>query len=461
MRVVVIGAGVTGLAVAWKLASDHEVVILERQSSIGGIATSFRHLNFTLDSGPHKVYSLVPGVLDEMKALLGDSAIAIPKTSGAIVAGKRLDYPVKFSDLILKLSPLLSLRLGFGYGVALLSSFFRRRKPVSYADYFRQGFGVPAYNLVFRPIAEKSFGNPEQLDAELARKRVPYTGVVKMLKSMFFRDKRLSAEHFYYPRQGFVEMSNILLNNVIKDKGKIIFDAEVKGFEAEGSRISAVKFLHGGRMKRIAADFVVSSMPVTVLPAMFNAPPDVMSAASQLKYRSLLLVYILVNKPKVMKDVWTFVADRSFVFQRVSEQKNFSPELGPEGQTVLVAEVMCTANDDAWNSPDDYLYRRVIDDLVKAKFISPGEGLPFHVLRLKDVYPVYAIGYREKLAKVLSFTDQFENFITIGRLGLFNYNNTDHCIDMAIWASKHIRGKKPLSEWIETRKRFDEYVIVD
>ena len=38
MRIVVIGAGVTGLAVAWKLAG-HEVVILEKRPAIGGIAT--------------------------------------------------------------------------------------------------------------------------------------------------------------------------------------------------------------------------------------------------------------------------------------------------------------------------------------------------------------------------------------------------------------------------------------
>ena len=56
--------------------------------------------------------------------------------------------------------------------------FFRRKTPKSYADYFRHNFGVPAYNLVFRPIAEKSWGNPENLAAELARRIVPDRGAI-------------------------------------------------------------------------------------------------------------------------------------------------------------------------------------------------------------------------------------------------------------------------------------------
>lgn len=461
MRVVIIGAGVTGLAVAWKLVKDHEVVILEKRSVIGGIATTFKHKDFLLDSGPHKIYSLIPGIMEEMKALLGPEATTIPKTSGVIVAGKRLDYPVKIVDLLLKLNPLISLKLVTGYALALFLSFFRKNKPVSYADYFRQNFGSPIYNLVFKQLAEKSWGDPEKLTEDFARRRVPYGGVVNMIKTMLFQDKRLSAENFYYPRQGFIEMSKIMLDKVLQGGGKIIYNANVKKFNTEENKVVSVTFEHESALKKLSADYVVSSAPITVLPSMLNAPPEVMTSASELKFRSLMLVYILVNKSKVTNDVWTFVPDRDFIFQRISEQKNFSKQMGSEKQSVLITEVMCYANDSLWNTDDADLYKRAIADLIKAKFVKEGEAEGFYVLRLKNIYPVYEIGYKEKLDKVLGYTDQFENFITLGRLGLFNYNNTDHCIDMAIWASNHIRSRKPIRDWIQTRKRFDDYVIVD
>jgi len=389
MRVVIVGAGVTGLAVAWKLSKDHEVILLERKNFIGGIATSFKHQNFTLDLGPHKIYSLIPGILEEMRNLLGPEAITIPKTSGVIVAGKRLDYPIKFFDLFLKLSPLTSFKLGMGYGIALLLSFFRKKKLVSYADYFKANFGVPAYELVFKPLALKSWGDPETLTAELARKRSPYSGVFKMLKTMLFKDRKLSADNFYYPRRGFIEMSKIMLNHVLNSKGSILFNAEVKKFGITDNRITSVEFEHEGHVKKIGADYVVSSAPVTVLPSMFNASPELMTSASELKWRSLLLVYVLVNRSRVMQDVWTFVPDKNFIFQRISEQKNFSRELGPENQTVLVTEVMCTYNDNLWSAPDEEMYRKVIPDLVRAGFVKDGEAAGFYVARVKNIYPVW------------------------------------------------------------------------
>ncbi len=461
MRVVIIGAGVTGLAVAWKLSRDHEIVILEKNSQIGGVATTFRRGGFTLDTGPHKIYTLVPGILDEIKSLLGTEAITISKASGVIIAGKRLDYPIMFSDLLLRLNPLTSVRLGVGFGVAVLLSFLRRGEPVSYAQYFKRNFGVPAYNLVFRQLAEKSWGDPERITADFARRRVPYNGVFQMLKTMLFKDRKLSAEDFYYPRKGFVELSQIMLDKSLQNKGSIILNAEVKKFETEGDKVTAVTFSHEGRLKKISADYVVSTASLTALPSMFGAPPEVMVAASELKYRSLLLVYILVKKPKVTNDIWTFVPDRNFVFQRLSEQKNFNAEMGPEDSTVITAEVMCAANDAMWNASDEELYGKVIADLVKAGFVSQGEASGFYVIRMKNIYPVYELGYRQRVDRILRFTDQFDNFITLGRLGLFNYNNADHYVDMAIWAASHIRSRKPIRDWLPTRKRFDSYVIVD
>lgn len=461
MRVVIIGAGVTGLATAWKLAKDHEVVLLEKRPTIGGIAITVKHKDFKLDSGPHKIYSLIPGILEEMKALLGPESSQIPKSSSVIIEGRRLDFPIRFFDLLLKLPPTLSIRLGFDYGIAFLKSLVVRKKPVTYADYFKKNFGSTAYEHVFRPMAEKSFGDPNKLDAEFAARRVPYNGVFKMLKSMFFKDKSLSAEHFYYPKSGFVEMSNIMLRKAQEHGAKIVYGAQVEHFENDGSKITNVIFTQEGHKKKIAADFVVSTARLTDLPLMLNAPPEVVSSASHLKWRSILLVYVHVPRPQIMKDNWVFVPDSRFIFQRVSEQKNFSKSMGPENESVLITEVMCSFDDERWRMPAEELYEKVIADLRKAGFIAENEGTGYYVLRLKDIYPVYDVGFRERLDKVLSYADQYENFITLGRLGLFNYNNTDHCVDMAIWAANHIRARKPIADWIATRKRFDEYVIVD
>ncbi|KJQ55283.1 phytoene desaturase family protein [Microbacterium sp. SA39] len=69
-RVVVIGAGVGGLAVAGLLSRDgHEVVVLEKNDRIGGRAGTLERDGFRFDSGPS--WYLMPEVFDHFFAMMG------------------------------------------------------------------------------------------------------------------------------------------------------------------------------------------------------------------------------------------------------------------------------------------------------------------------------------------------------------------------------------------------------
>jgi len=74
-RVIVIGAGVAGLAVAGLLARDgHEVVVLEKNDRIGGRAGTIEREGFRFDSGPS--WYLMPEVFDHYFAMMGTSTDA-------------------------------------------------------------------------------------------------------------------------------------------------------------------------------------------------------------------------------------------------------------------------------------------------------------------------------------------------------------------------------------------------
>lgn len=71
-RVVVIGAGVAGLATAGLLARDgHEVVVLEKNDRVGGRAGTLERGGFRFDSGPS--WYLMPEVFDHFFAMMGTS----------------------------------------------------------------------------------------------------------------------------------------------------------------------------------------------------------------------------------------------------------------------------------------------------------------------------------------------------------------------------------------------------
>src|SRR5690242_20272396 len=70
MKVIVIGAGLGGLAVALRLqAAGHEVVVFEQREAPGGRASQLKRGGYTWDTGPSLI--TVPWVLEETFAAGG------------------------------------------------------------------------------------------------------------------------------------------------------------------------------------------------------------------------------------------------------------------------------------------------------------------------------------------------------------------------------------------------------
>ena len=60
-RVIVLGAGPTGLSCAWQLVSAGlTVTVLEKRQEVGGHGATHTIHGYNVDEGPHKLYPQVP-----------------------------------------------------------------------------------------------------------------------------------------------------------------------------------------------------------------------------------------------------------------------------------------------------------------------------------------------------------------------------------------------------------------
>lgn len=468
-NIVVLGAGVGGLAAGYFLArtGKYHVTVLEKAPVIGGLCATFEHNGFQLDYGAHKLYSVIPGIMDEIQDLMGERLLRLPKKNRLFLRGQLVDYPLRLGNLAKVLGPGTFLQLGFGYGLELLKGIFNRSPPASYEDYIIRRFGRPTYELVFKPLAEKVWGDPATLHPEMARTRVPASGgfeVILKLLGLKKETAETNAEFFYYPRKGFGDWPQALAEKIEEYGGSILRNADITALRKADGKITAVEADIDGKPVSFPSDYVVSSIPLPVIGKMVLSSDDKIfsQAVEGLQFRHLILVYIFLNRDLVMDDQWIFFPQKDVIFSRLFEQKQMNPELGPKGSTVVTADFTTTESSELWRTSDEVLAEKVISGLVHTGIASADEVTSYHVVKYRNFYPRYDQEYAEKMKIVSDKLQQVGNLLTTGRIGMYNYNNSDHCADMGRFIAENLSaGVKPTDIWQRLEQRVASYIIVD
>lgn len=466
-RVVVLGAGVTGLAAAYRLARDGavEVDVVDKEPVAGGICRSFREGDFILDHGPHKFYTLVDGVLEDLQDLMGDELVEREKRQSLFLFGKYFAFPLKMTEMLTRFPPLHSL--------AILASFvgqiLTRRKrgtPTRYDEFLVSRFGRGLYERIFEPMARKIYGDPATLDRKLAEVRISSPGLLSIVKQMLFRsriDRTISAPTFHYPRRGYGRIPDRLKEAAERGGARFHLGARVDRIETAGGKVSGVRITRDGRQERLACDELVYTIPISQLDRLLpEAGPEVAEACEAVGFRHTIIYYFLLKSEPVLPSMWVFFPERKFRFGRLSEMTKFSPETAPPGHTALMVDFTCDDDDPTWKMDDDALGALLYEQMEPLRLFRREQILKRFSRRFRSAYPVYRAGFQEHIEAIRRLEARYGNLYFIGRLGDFNYNNADQCLDMGFRAAEWIRGEVSGTSWPEIRRRrFDQYRIVD
>lgn len=469
-RVAVLGAGPAGATAALGLARDRgaRVTVIERRDSAGGNAGSFQLEGVWCDYGSHRFHPAAgPGVLAEVKALLGDDLLWRPRHGRILLRNRWIHFPLKPVDL--------ALRLPKGFTISLAFDTFRKLLPSkppteeNFATVLRRGLGPTLSENFYYPYVRKLWGvPPTELATTLARRRVSGSSVGKILQKIARQIpglKQQTTGGFYYPRRGFGRISESLHEAAAAHGADFVFGARVSGVECQGGRVTAVRYEKDGETHRREVDCVWSTLPITLLAQMMDppAPQPVMEAAGQIRFRGMILIYLVLEQARFTEYDAHYFPELTVPISRLSEPKNYAASEEPPDCTVLCAELPADPGDEHWDLSDEALGERLCTWLGMVGLPVDAPVRLATARRLRQAYPVYDRDYEEHFAAMDRWLLGIKGLLTFGRQGLFAHDNTHHAMAMALAACDCLGpdGSFDRARWSEYRLEFETHVVED
>jgi len=466
-HIAILGAGPAGAGVAYRLARRDvfQVTVLERGGTVGGNAGSFEFGGLRVDYGSHRLHpSCAPEILDDIRGMLGPGLLDRPRHGRIRLRGRWVHFPLKPADLALHLPP------SFLVGAAMdaIGRPLRRAGGESFAGVLQQGLGPTICRDFYFPYARKIWGvDPESLDAEQARRRVSAGSMWKMARKILNSVAGLKPKgsgRFFYPKRGFGSITEAYNEAAVAHGAELKLRTGVAALEVESGRVQAVHTTGPAGNERMDVRQVLSSIPVSQLVQLVQpqAPADILASACALKFRSMILIYLLLDTEQFTEFDAHYFPDAQIAITRLSEPKNYALADLP-GRTVLCAELPCSTTDSVWKASDHELGKLVQDALATAGVPVRCRVLEVVSRRLAQAYPIYHRDYQAHFDRMDEWVGRIDGLVTFGRQGLFAHDNTHHALAMAYALDGCIGNDASLDrqQWAACRHAFHKHVVED
>ncbi len=452
-KIIIIGAGVGGLTVAYELlhsGQNVEVTILEKEACCGGICRMVDCEGNIMDLGGHRFVSSYEEVHNWWDSIISEDSNEVSGSSSMLIRkrisriyyhGKFYDYPVKLNRSTIKNMGLLgSLGVLLSYAKARTT----RKPEKNMEDYFINHFGKKLYSRFFETYTEKLWGvHPKFINPVWGEERVRGISVRGLIKNKF--NKKTLEDEFKYPKHGPGEFWN-LVEKHIKDMGGIIINnAKVTQVATGTSAIKKVFYEINGEKKSMEGDIFISTMPFKELIEKIDGiSQDKKEIAAELPYRDYMILGVLVkrlnSKLQNMPDCWIYIQDKDVKLGRVQIYNNWSPYMVKdyEDSIWLGLEYFTDSNDVLWNMSEEEFSHMAISEMDKLVFsVFQDDIIITHLEKIKKAYPAYYGSYN-RIDELFEELESLENLYCVGRGGTHRYDDMDQTMMGAFEVAKNI-----------------------
>jgi protoporphyrinogen oxidase len=438
-RIVIIGAGPTGLGAAWRLArlGYKSWLIIDAAEEPGGLAASVMDDHgFTWDLGGHVLFSHYERFDRLMDDLLGDAWLEHVRESWVWMRERFIPYPLQNNLWRLPPEDVLACLDGL---LAADGEHDRHHAPRTFSDWILQTFGRGLAETFMFPYNRKVWAyDPSTLDVGWMGDRVAVVDLRRVLQSLVLQKDDVTwgpNARFRYPLCG--------------GTGAI--------WRALHARLPADRVRFGGQVTHLASrehwlrladgsilpyDCLLSTQPIDCLLRSIVDRPDLAARADGFVHSSTNLVGVGLDGPvpeALATKCWIYFPEPHVPFYRVTIFSNYSPNnvSKPGCQWSLLAEVSESPERpvDGEDLPHD-----VIRGLRAVRLLPDAARIVscWH-RRLEYGYPTPFLG-RDVLLQTIDPELCGLGMWSRGRFGAWKYEvaNQDHCFMQGVEAIDHI-----------------------
>jgi len=465
--IVVIGAGPSGLATAYKLLKiqSNPVVLIEKNSKPGGLSGSFSWNDCVIDYGPHRFSTALPEVTKFIQDLLGEDILELQSKHIVRINGSFYHFPLRFTDF----KKLSILKFIYHSATSLLKSkiehIYFKKKLNSFESIIENRFGQFFKNKVIDQMVEKVWpGDTDVMDSNFAAIRFKVISVFEIIKSTFRlkikKTKGLNPKVSLYPKFGYGQIFDEMLNEMKKNKNFIYFDnstiIEIKKRQGlnEAIKIEELSLKFGNKIVKLSADNlkIVSSIPLSTLCDLLS-----IKISRELEIVSLRLYLYLFKNHKTLKARTYIFPQKDMMLNRIFEQNEYSRDTVPPGYSLLVGDLSFTKGNIKQLPTAQEIYRQLISSGC-VQSIQNSKFRLFNFLKVSqeiDVFPVAMesrdIEYAylrpseinsEIMKEIQEKIRVVDNLYLIGRFGSGVYYNADFAIASGFKLAEYLNSNQ-------------------
>lgn len=383
MKIIVIGAGITGLTASLRLLQKgHDVLILEKESISGGLAGSFREekWSWSLEKGYHHWFTNDKAALKLAQDLNHTVNILKPKTS-VYINNKIIQFDSPKSILSSQiLSNIDKLRLGTTIAYLKNVKNYSKFNDISAYEWLRKYMGKNVTELIWDPLLIGKFGQHKD--------RINMTWFWARIKK---RTQKLA-----YPEGGFAAFTQRLSDEIINLGGTFQYDSQVEFIRNHKNYITVLT-----KDNKYKADKILVTLPSpkfsNLLPRLSRNYKNILNSVNYLHAQILVLVF---KKPFMKDTYWLNILEKNYPFLVLVEHTNFIDSKYYDNKHLLYIGNYLSLNHEFFNMNKKQLlnrfdpYIRSINNNYRANLQSS------HLFNLPFAQPVVVNGYDKKIPKM-------------------------------------------------------------